>query len=113
MLALRWNGRKWTVQRIPNLPAGAASGLSAVSCASARACTAVGQRLVQGRRTAHAATLAEHWNGRKWRIQHTRDPRRSLGRSFPGVSCSSARVCTAVGLRTTRSGSVTLVERHT
>src|SRR5262249_47422764 len=41
-LVERWNGASWTIQSVPG-PAGfPAAGFFAVSCASARACTAVG-----------------------------------------------------------------------
>jgi hypothetical protein len=72
-LAERWNGRRWTIQAIPN-PAGANptgaqdSGLNGVSCASAQACVAVGSRYD---RAGTQVTLAERWNGQRWTIQST------------------------------------------
>jgi hypothetical protein len=72
-LAERWNGRRWTIQAIPN-PAGANptgaqdSGLNGVSCASAQACVAVGSRYD---RAGTQVTLAERWNGQRWTIQVT------------------------------------------
>ena len=72
-LAERWNGRRWTIQAIPN-PAGANptgaqdSGLNGVSCASAQACVAVGSGYD---RAGTEVTLAERWNGRRWTIQAT------------------------------------------
>jgi hypothetical protein len=42
-LAERWNGKDWSVQSTPNPGGGQNSGLAAVSCASARSCTAVGR----------------------------------------------------------------------
>jgi hypothetical protein len=42
-LALRWNGTAWVLQRTP----GTGGILSAVSCTSARACSAVGSRQFQ------------------------------------------------------------------
>ncbi len=62
------------------------SDLDAVSCLSAIACTAVGSS---------DYTLAEAWNGKKWRIEPT--PRPGQGSSLQDVSCTSATACTAVG----------------
>jgi hypothetical protein len=87
--------RTWKVVSTP-IPAGAEiSALSAVSCTSARACTAAGSQ------SASAATpigpLAERWTGSRWRIQTTPLPKGSASGNFYGVSCASARACTAVG----------------
>jgi hypothetical protein len=89
LLAERWNGRKWAVQRTPEPPGSKASVLLGVSCSSARACTAVGQDT--------KGTLAERWNGRMWAVQPTPDPSRTKDIMLVAVSCSSARACTAVG----------------
>ena len=62
------------------------SDLDAVSCLSAIACTAVGSS---------DYTLAEAWNGKKWRIEPT--PRPGQGSSLQDVSCTSATACTAIG----------------
>ena len=89
-LAEAWSGTRWRIQ--PSLgPAGAtASQLSAVSCPSRSACTAVGYYVIGG----HIKNLAEAWNGTRWRVQPTPSPTRS---SLTGVSCTSPRACTAVG----------------
>jgi hypothetical protein len=61
--------------------------LLAVSCSSARACTAVG------------GVFAERWNGRRWSVQNIRAPAFSEP-SFDflaGVSCAGRRACIAVG----------------
>lgn len=88
MLAEKWNGRSWSVMRLAQ-PAGAGgSGLTGVSCTSARACTAVGY--------GSSGTLAERWNGSTWRIQPTPSPGVG-GIPFAAVSCGSATSCTAVG----------------
>jgi hypothetical protein len=66
MLAERWNGASWSIQRTAN-PAGAKdSELVDASCASPTDCTAIGNY------TNHADTtvpLTEHWNGASWSIQ--------------------------------------------
>jgi hypothetical protein len=107
-LAERWNGTKWAIQPTPN-PAGTkGSELVAVSCSSAKACTAVGD---YGKGAA-GSTLAERWNGTKWVIQATPNPVTGTdGSILAGVSCSSARACTAVGEgNVTDSKSDTLAE---
>jgi hypothetical protein len=101
-----WDGRRWTIQSTPKFPA-AYVDLYGVSCVSVRACTAVGDYVID----AGAGTLAERWNGRSWTIQST--PKLKLPDDFPqlnGVSCVSARLCTAVGYSGT-SNRMPLAER--
>jgi hypothetical protein len=100
---------RWAIQRTPN-PAGAQSSvLSAVSCVSWSACTAV------GRFTDFAGagvTLAERWNGTKWAIQYPRNPAGANPSLLFDVSCPSLKVCIAVGSTTNRAGvTVPLAER--
>jgi hypothetical protein len=92
-LAERWNGRKWTIQRTPNPRQPENGELHGISCASARACIAVGDSFNQD----HEATLAERWNGRRWTIQPTPNLSDSMFSELRGVSCPSVTVCTAVG----------------
>lgn len=71
-------------------------GVSAVSCVSADACTAVGSG------GAPNGTAAMGWDGRRWRMQATPDPDASPEaapalNSLAGVSCTSAKACVAVG----------------
>ncbi len=88
-------GSGWKVEPTPN-PAGAAiNELSAVSCSSGRACTAVGSRAIS--LSSPTFTLAERWNGTRWRIQRTALPTGAAGGTLSGVSCPSATACTAVG----------------
>jgi hypothetical protein len=92
-LAERWDGRSWSIQPTPNpLPN---SALAGVSCPSDRACTAVGTR-AEGPGS-YSATLAERWDGRSWSIYPTPNPPSDVGDNLSGVSCASARFCTAVG----------------
>ena len=87
ILAERWNGTKWSIQKTPN-PSD--SILSDVSCTSSRSCTAVGSVLEGG-------TLAERWNGSSWTVQTTPSPVGSYGSGLAGVSCTSLSTCNAVG----------------
>jgi hypothetical protein len=108
-LAESWNGSKWSVQATPN-PKGASNvQLNGVSCISASACTAVGY-YINSARTA-LVMLAERWNGTKWSIQTTPNPKGSLDNYISGVSCVSARACTATGEYYNGSGYPTVVER--
>jgi hypothetical protein len=88
-------GSGWKVEPTPN-PAGATiNELSAVSCTSGRACTAVGSRAAS--LSSPTLTLAERWNGTRWRTQRTVLPTGAVSGTLFGVSCASATACTAVG----------------
>jgi hypothetical protein len=109
-LAEHWNGTTWTSQPIPNPPGNdgdgnADGGVSGVSCTSASACTTVGAYY---NNNSAVVTLAEHWNGKAWRIQHTPNPSGSSNIGLGQVSCTSASACIAVGSSTTG----TLAERY-
>jgi hypothetical protein len=83
----------WSIQQPPS-PAVPNGVLSAVSCSSGDACTAVGH-FVNGKGA--RATLAERWNGRGWLIQPTPNPSRAAGSALAGISCPLEKVCVAVG----------------
>jgi hypothetical protein len=103
-----WNGAGWTIQRTPHPPDATASFLSAVSCVSPRSCTAVGFT----NRASGGKTLAERWNGAGWAIQRTPTPAAAANVQLVGISCASARTCTAVGYFTVVTGiDVMLAER--
>ena len=107
VLVERWNGSSWFIQPTPELPAAYVAGtpeLRGVSCASSTDCVAVGDLNVDD--PAHDRALIERWNGSRWSIEPTSDP--SSGSTvLRGVSCTTKRVCTAVG----SAGSGTLAER--
>jgi hypothetical protein len=108
-LAERWNGTAWARQVLPAVPDGKATRLLGVSCASASACTAVGQYF--NRALGLWRTLAEAWNGTTWVIQPTPDPSGTgvgfYNPALTGVSCVSPGTCIAVG----RFADLTLAER--
>lgn len=90
-------GSGWKIESTPN-PDKTSAGinvLSAVSCTSGRACTAVGSHAAS--LSSPGFTLAERWNGTRWRIQSTILPKGAQSATFSGVSCASATACTAVG----------------
>jgi hypothetical protein len=106
--AVRFTTPAWSLQTTANYMA-PNGGLSATSCSSVRACTAVGSYI---NRTGSQATLAERWDGTSWTIQTTPDPKGATGSSLSGVSCTSATACTAVGKYQTGNGMWwTLAER--
>lgn len=88
-------GSAWRVEPTPNPVGATINELSAVSCTSGRACTAVGSRSAS--LSSPTFTLAERWNGTRWRIQHTILPPGAASGTLFGVSCPSATACTAVG----------------
>jgi hypothetical protein len=71
-LAERWNGKHWVIQPTAAPPSGGTSGaLVAVRCTSAVNCIAVGDYEDSAD---VGKTLAEHWNGKHWAVQHTPNP---------------------------------------
>lgn len=89
-LALRWNGTAWAVQPTPgDATQNETSGLTGVSCPSARACTAVGVSDSGG-------PLLLHWNGATWRSQPVAG-NYALNYALNAVSCPSAAACMAIG----------------
>jgi hypothetical protein len=96
-LGMAWDGKNWRVQPVP-LPGSATVGLlESVSCTSPRACTASGTDFNHP----GGPTLAERWNGKTWRVEPTPNPPNfSTSRAevvLDGVSCASAKACTAIG----------------
>lgn len=110
-LAARWDGRTWQAESVP-MPPGQPQTitLAGVSCATAMFCMAVGDYSSgAGARPSPAfrdRTLAEAWDGSRWRIVHTASPANRSALS--GVSCTSPRACMAVGTSTAQR---TLAER--
>jgi hypothetical protein len=99
----RWGGKKWTIQRTPNV---GSSLLWDVSCGSATACTAVG--------VGPNGPLAERWNGARWSIQRTARLALPNG-ALTDVSCPTPTDCTTVGAQAVagKVGPQWLAERWT
>jgi hypothetical protein len=116
--AQRWNGSRWTIER-PVSPAGTNSLFIDVSCPAADACTAAGASGATPIEAIsdHGATLIERWDGRRWAIQPSPNPRGAVSSKLWSVSCAATNACTAVGdsWHTTRipghRSSLTLAER--
>jgi len=88
-------GRTWTIETTRNATGAAVNELSAVSCTSPGACTAVGSYAET--LSTPSVPLAERWNGKTWRLQAPAVPRGTASTFLYGVSCTSATACTAVG----------------
>jgi hypothetical protein len=110
MLAERWIGTSWNIQRTL-YPAGAAGvQLAGVSCPGTRACTAVG---FFTNASGLDDMLAERWDGIRWSIEPISVPSGTTSNSLAGISCTSTAGCTAVGGSIDTAGTgVTLVERR-
>jgi hypothetical protein len=110
MIAERWDGVRWTLDRTL-YPRGARFvQLSGVSCAAPGECTAVG---LFNNIAGIDVTLAETRRTDTWTIERTPHPPGSTDASLAAVSCVSASLCTAVGGSTTPDGTpVTLVIRR-
>ena len=96
-LAEHWDGHSWRTQSLP--PAGnPGADLTSVSCQRV-ACTAAGYYLGQSDEGPGTAPLALRWNGTTWAVQPTPgDATQNQISALNGISCPSARVCTAVGI---------------
>jgi hypothetical protein len=85
----------------PPGPAIAGSGLSAVSCSTPRACTAVG---------GDGGALVERMSGRRWTAQSLALPAGMSSLSLDAVACPGLNACEAVGSTTGELGQIPLAE---
>jgi hypothetical protein len=88
-LVERWDGSSWRV--ISSIDVASWDQLSAISCTSPHACTAVGSS------ASGKFALAEHWDGSAWAIQHVPDVDQIGYTKLTAVSCSADRACMALG----------------
>jgi hypothetical protein len=110
-LAERWDGTAWMIQSTPNVAGTTAGALEGVACISMTTCIAVGHYVDSAGTT---VTLAEAWDGSDWTIKATPNPAGATGSFLSGVSCSSAKACTALGDYIVGAGTgaeLTLAER--
>jgi hypothetical protein len=109
-LAERLSGTTWSVQRTPNPPGTQGDFLGSVSCTSLSACTSVG--LAFGPGGFPPQTLAERWNGARWRIQPTPPLPAAHDIGLAAVACPAQVTCMAVGgFENDGPGSKTLTEQ--
>jgi hypothetical protein len=108
ILAESWNGSHWSIVHSPDPKGSPLSELNAISCKKPTACVAVGDYTSS---KSVSLSLAEAWNGSRWSIVHSPNPKGATGSGLTGVSCASADKCMAVGTYASRSGvSKTLAE---
>lgn len=118
-LVERWSDGRWSIRRGARLPGCDDldySGFNSVSCASASACTAVGEFDRQGQDYSVPLVEAEH--GRRWSVQPNPDLQYLIdpwgGDGYlSGVTCTSASVCIATGIAGSPLRTVPIVERET
>ncbi|HEV2377704.1 MAG TPA: hypothetical protein VGS19_36770 [Streptosporangiaceae bacterium] len=85
----------WGIVKSPN-PLVRNGMVTAVSCAAANACEAVGA-YPSSSSSFNDVTLAETWNGTVWKHQTTPNPPTEIYSALLGVSCTAANACEAVG----------------
>jgi hypothetical protein len=96
------HGNKWTVQLMPE-PAGDTNTiLTALSCAPAGTCTAIGY-LTRG---FSGMPLVEAWDGKSWAVLPSPSSAGALSIGFANLSCTSALDCMAVGDYTTKASTL-------
>jgi hypothetical protein len=89
VLAEQWNGRSWRL--LPAVNVAHMNELTAVSCASATECTAVGSS------SSGQFPLVEQWNGSTWRVESAPTVSSIGYAGLTGVSCPAAAFCVASG----------------
>lgn len=95
-LAEVWRGKRWEIAKTPALKAPLYNALTAISCASAADCMAVGY--------ADQKALIERWRAGAWTLQRVPTPRGSAFSMLYGVSCPTRNWCMAVGYSGPPSG---------
>ena len=93
-LGVRWDGASWVPQAPRNPGRVSTASLSAVACAAATACGAVGDFM---RSSNNPEALAESWNGSSWHIQTGVATHVAAANDLSAVSCVSTVFCEAVG----------------
>jgi hypothetical protein len=105
-LAEGWDGTEWHIERA-TIPASNDGQFAAVSCNSTRRCVAVGSQLLPSK---IYGTLAETWDGARWRVLMTPNPADSAYAKLLDVTCPRVNRCIAVGYSTSGSRPRPLVE---
>jgi hypothetical protein len=103
-----WNGSSWVIRPVPVPAGGSSAGLTGVSCTAADFCEAVGSYQKAGT----FRSLAEVWNGSRWRPQAPPTVSGAMSSQLNAVSCVSATDCEAAGdARTTATLQVGVLEK--
>jgi hypothetical protein len=96
----RWNG-SWQAEATAHVPGGSLPTVTAISCGSATACTAVGRYTNPQSET---LPLAYTWDVAGWRFQPMPIKTEATNSSLEGVSCTAPNACAAVGYSRVESG---------
>ena len=108
-LAMRWDGKRWSLQPVA-LPAGALSGiLHDVACTRKRSCVAVGDYQTT---PGVFVALAERWDGSAWAVEPAPDVPGTFLDTLNGVACPALDECIAVGQQVAGNDSRTLAMRR-
>ena len=102
-LMLRFDGRGWRYQPIPQ-PRSGNGLLYDVSCSSADACTAVGLADPGPRSAAFGRSIAYRFDGTRWTLSHPPDPPNVGFGELTLVDCATATSCVAPSTVTDRDG---------
>lgn len=106
--AEHWDGRSWKVVEVATPPGAMQTFLTGVFAAASDDVWLVGQCIDS---SGVPVTFAERWNGRKWAVVQTPNPRGVQASGFSAIAGSRADNLWAVGNTATTSGSTrTLVE---
>src|SRR5207245_2508892 len=111
----RWNGTNWSTQPAPNPVGTNSSFLSAISCPTVNACTAAGYDFPSSG-PEPIAPLLESWDGTRWSMPATPNPKNAVNALLFGVTCAAGLGCSAVGTYSVSGGpngggpSLTLLE---
>jgi hypothetical protein len=110
-LAERLSGTTWNVLPTPNPPGTQGDFIGSLSCTSLSACTGAGGAFA-GPAGSPPQTLAERWNGLRWRIQPTPLLPGIGDLSNFSVACPAQSTCIAAGgFENDGPGAKTLTER--
>ena len=105
-LVEHWNGSVWTPVASANPGGSTDTSLTAVSCATATSCVAIGSSHSNGT----TRPIAERWDGTRWSLT---GPLASAGPAarLASIACTGATNCTAVGRAVLNGTTAPLVER--
>ena len=95
ILALGWNGVRWSPQAPVNVNHTQPNDLNSIACLSPAECFAVGS--VGSFNFADHRRLIEMWNGTAWSVLAFGNPKGTLNTFLSSVSCGGPSLCFAVG----------------
>jgi hypothetical protein len=91
-LLQRWNGKKWSIVTLKDMPA--TNHLYGIACPSATTCVAVGRRTWT---TAGVQPMVLRWDGTTWSTDDPPNQPGAVSNYLNAVTCSRETACRAVG----------------